>query len=339
MVILLTILKVIGIALLCVLGLLILAILAVLFVPVRYQIKFDFDREESRYNADVSITWFLHILKAYLTYSSSDSGGIDYGAKLFGRKVYPKDSEDEAIEESEIEDYSIQVNNEAEPVSSEMPKKEENSEVKAYVSESTDSIETEKEEKPERNIEDGLYANAADGEPYIEDDLESDTFEKTETLFEKIICRVRLIIEKISSALDNISHTISSLCDKIKNVYEKAEYYKSLWERPSTQRAYEHIKKELGWLLIKIKPKKILIDVCCGQEDPADTGKVYGLYCSFSPWIGDSVRFEPDFEKTVLNGNGSIKGNLRIYVLVLIAIRVYRDRDIKKTLKGIRRHG
>ena len=340
MAIVFALLKIIGIILLCLLGLIAAILLIILFVPVRYFLQFNFDREENVYHADFKITWLLRIFKAYIKYDNSS--GVDYGAGILGKKIYP--TEDTYDEEEEDIDLSDEGNYVPDEEILGLPEKQDVSET----SKAEDVSEKKDVADGDAVVEENGETTSHEKESFEREETEragaEDTFNEEQQLekksiFEKIVEKIKFFKNKIYSMLNNISHTIKSLCDKIKNAYGKAEYYKDLWELRSTQRAVEHIKSELGWLLRKLKPKRTLINICWGQEDPADTGKAYGFYCSFSPWIGDAVYFHPDFENVVLNGDGKVKGNIRIYVLALIALRVYRDRDIKKLLKGIRGHG
>lgn len=65
--ILLTVLKIIGIAMLVILGLLLLLLLLVLFVPVRYRAKGDC--HNNGFTADIRVTWLMHMASFKAEYS------------------------------------------------------------------------------------------------------------------------------------------------------------------------------------------------------------------------------------------------------------------------------
>ena len=71
----LTILKIIGIILLVILAILLLLLLAVLFVPLRYRVH---GRKETKKEpeADGTMTWLLHLLRADLTYRDREGVAV-----------------------------------------------------------------------------------------------------------------------------------------------------------------------------------------------------------------------------------------------------------------------
>ena len=82
--ILLTVLKIIGIAVLIILGLILLILLMVLFVPVRYNGKGSY--HDSSFVAGLRASWLLHLISASGTYQKEQSFHIRI--RLFGFTIY-----------------------------------------------------------------------------------------------------------------------------------------------------------------------------------------------------------------------------------------------------------
>ena len=67
-----------------------------------------------------------------------------------------------------------------------------------------------------------------------------------------------------------------------------------------------------------------------GFEDPATTGKVLGATSIFYGIYGDKLELEPDFDKTVLYGKYKFKGRIRMCSLLIVALKLYRNKWIKE---------
>ncbi len=84
--ILLLILKVLGWTVAGILALVILILLIVLFVPIRYRVKAAGRKPDI--TAQGKVTWLLHIVSVAVSFDPENK--LDYGARIFGIKVFPK---------------------------------------------------------------------------------------------------------------------------------------------------------------------------------------------------------------------------------------------------------
>lgn len=70
-------------------------------------------------------------------------------------------------------------------------------------------------------------------------------------------------------------------------------------------------------------PRKLKGKIRFGTSDPCTTGQILGVVGAGYGLLGRGVQITPDFENTVLEGNLELKGRIQIFVLLLIAKRVF----------------
>ena len=87
--------------------------------------------------------------------------------------------------------------------------------------------------------------------------------------------------------------------------------------------------KEFLYLRDKIRPRKILGYIHFGFDDPAVTGICMGAASVLYSWYPEKFELRPDFDRQVLEGEIFFRGKLRLYVLVMIGLRIWFNRDIR----------
>ena len=88
--------------------------------------------------------------------------------------------------------------------------------------------------------------------------------------------------------------------------------------------------KMLKKLIKVIRPKKYRINARLGFEDPATMGKVLAYISIFYGMSGVDLSLEPVFGENIKEGSIFLKGNIRIFSVLVIALRVYRNEQFKK---------
>ena len=142
-------------------------------------------------------------------------------------------------------------------------------------------------------------------------------------------------MEKIKQIIEKVKCTIRSICDRIKNIKAEYDFYKGLWDKPQGQAAVKHVFRELWYLLKKIKPKKIEGDVVLGTGDPASTGQAIGAVAALYGFLPEKLQITPDFEEKRYEGTLHVKGKLRLIHVVIIAIRLIIDKNVRYIIKKI----
>ena len=90
------------------------------------------------------------------------------------------------------------------------------------------------------------------------------------------------------------------------------------------------IRDRLKTLIKVIRPKKYRINARLGFEDPATMGKVLAYISIFYGMSGVDLSLEPVFGENIEEGSIFLKGNIRIFSVLVIALRVYRNEQFKK---------
>lgn len=104
----------------------------------------------------------------------------------------------------------------------------------------------------------------------------------------------------------------------------------------NNKRSFRFLKKQLFYLLKKIRPRKIKADIIFGLGDPALTGQALGAIAVLMGIIGTGFAIQPDFENQIIQGDIEIRGRLFIFTLVLIALRIYRNKGLRRSYKKLK---
>lgn len=291
--IILSILKIIGITLLCILGLILLVLIVVLFVPIRYKVTAD-----SNINENVK-DYHVKAKVSWLLYL------------VHGKYEYPGE-----------DGFVLKVG----PFTVYGKKKEEKKEKKKNKKEKTVEVAT--EEKRENLISDEVPKQKATGgdnileetlEEVLEDEKEKK--QKRKTLKEKIL------------------YTRQKICDKINEIRQKIQYifknikkYIGILQSEEFKESFALCKGSLVRLFCMIKPRKVKIKATAGLGSPDKTGYMCAAIGVISPFFKKQIQVIPDFENFVIEGNAVVKGRIYLFVVLIIAIKLFFDKNIRKVM-------
>lgn len=323
--IILLILKIIGIVLLSIVGILLLALICVFFVPVRYRIRVI--REEGEGNppvtAYVKITWLLHLLNVLIRYPHK----VIVRARILiftlfrlpekEKKAHREKKGRKAVKDTDVKS-DANVNTQ-----------ESENKTELTVPEIQEDVATPVVPDPYEAFG-GVDEDVSDNE----EEAEGDYGEKP-----SIFAKIKHIFKKIKEFFQNIRYTIRKFCDKIKTVLNNIQYYREVLESEPFSRSIELCKGELAWMFKKIKPDKLEADLVVGMGDPASTGEILAVCGMLYPFIGPNIRVVGDFEseKTHIEGRLYIRGKVRVFTFIRIAIRIYFNRNIKQLIKLLKK--
>lgn len=312
--VILTILKILGIILLVLLGLLLVIVFSVLFVPVRYRLEGEKSSPGwSEANGKVKVSWLLHLIHLRIQYREKE---LDWECYLFGvplkkagaavREWKKKRRKKKIQEQKERRKKAVQQKNE--------PKKRTAAKKKG-------------QEKP-LQIEEKTEIKTAERKQQEKEKV-SDKLSRFWNRCKKIVGSILGFPGKLKKKLTNIRLTFRGFCDKIKR-------WRTLWNEESTQAAL-HFLTEKGRKLIRhVLPRKIRGSITFGCEDPALTGQILGAVAIAYPLYGKGVAVYPRFEEKILEGQLQMKGRIVAACLLWQAWKIYRNPDVRKTLKKIR---
>lgn len=120
--------------------------------------------------------------------------------------------------------------------------------------------------------------------------------------------------------ISKIKYTIQAIYDKIKVL--------GVFGEEETKELISHICFRIGKIWKNIRPRHIRAQILFGTGAPDTTGYLFAIYGMLSPNLGPTVSVTPDFTQTVFEGEGSLKGHVTVFVLLIQAIKVLLDKRL-----------
>lgn len=306
--VLLLILKITGIVIACILGLVILVVTAVLFVPVRYRVNADY---HGRFKAHAKVSW-LGILRLLVSYDEE----LDIKAKALFITVYNNNDE----------------NSKASEHKKAKKKKEKKPEENIFSASDKETEKfAEKEEKPQIKMAEAVNETKEDVQAVketVSEDESGDTQKKS--FFDKVKDKCFVIYTKIKEIIKLIKDTVKKVSGAADRLKEKVSKAKEFVTDEDNKALFHFLVEQLKALIKVIRPKKYRINARIGFEDPATMGKVLAYVSIFYGMSGVDLSLEPVFGENVKEGSIFLKGNICIFSVLLIALRVYRNEQFKK---------
>lgn len=306
--VLLLILKITGIVIACILGLVILVVTAVLFVPVRYKVNADY---HDRFKAQAKVSW-LGILRLMISYDEE----LDIKAKAFFITVYNNNDENSKVSEQK-----------------KAKKKKEKKPEENIFSASDKDVEklTEKEEKPQIKMAEAVNETKEDVQNVKEAVSEDESGNiQNRSFFNKVKDKCFVIYTKIKEIIKLIRDTVKKISGAADRLKEKVSKAKEFVTDEDNKALFHFLVEQLKALIKVIRPKKYRINARIGFEDPATMGKVLAYVSILYGMSGVDFSLEPVFGENVKEGSIFLKGNICIFSVLVIALRVYRNEQFKK---------
>lgn len=352
------ILKILGITLLVILLIVLLLLAALLFCAFKYEVEAAGDKDGPQADATVRVRWLFRIVSfRYIFKLTPDGSGNENGyiLKVFGipvKKAITKAGEKKDEEASETEkpkDDSAGKDETSESAKEDGKPKEEKPKEEAVTAEETsvsvkpDEPDGKPEEvagKPEEKAEEAeAKPEETDGKPAETDETAEASEEESDSPYIDGPDKPKKKLgEKIGELKDKITGKVSGLIDSLHALLILLQKKKGLLaayiKKKSTKKAIKTAWVTLVWVLKHICPKKYRGSLTFGLKDPALTGEICA---AISPWyilIADKVTLTPAFEgKLVASGDIYLKGRIRLWGFVVRAIKLYRDKNIRKVIK------
>lgn len=305
----------------------------ILFVPVRYRAKGE--RGEKLFFYFIG-SWLFHILHVSVRYDGENPiiklriAGIpvfDNTREKKEKRKRTNKSKEEELEENTVETEELVHSLEITPQNEET----------VHTFEIKQKDDTISEMNPEKQEE------ASHQTEMIEEKLNGNENSEEKGFFGKITNKVKQILLFIKKTyfrtlelISNIQETIKKIIDICKLILKKISTVKVFISQAENKEGFTTVFGAGIEILKKIGPAKIKGKLYFGTGDPCSTGQILAalgaLYGMNIFNIGDSIIIEPDFEKAVLEGELFIKGRFRLVSLLIIGIKMLRDKKFK-TLK------
>lgn len=341
--IILLILKIAGIVLLSLLGILILLVLMVLFVPVRYNISADY---HSRLTANIKISWLLNVLRLKASYANDlsvkayamffkifdnnsdkekkqknkegnkyidDMYGADSSQETAGQ--YAAGRQNETSGAGNSQDTAVQV----EALEAEKASRSSSKERLEEIHKKADIKQHIESRSNNQHNEDDKHNRQSVSQPH-----------KKKDLIGRLKAALNSVKDKLISIKSKFKKLLKAIVDKKRSAWQKINDLKVIINDEENKELVRLIKKELKELIREITPVKYDVNVRYGCEEPYMTGRILGVIAVIYGITGVQFNITPEFEQKVLEGDIYMKGRVRIYRLLLIALRIYKNNRFRK---------
>lgn len=351
--IILLILKIIGIIILVILGLLLLILLTVLLVPVRYRANVSHGEV---LDADARISWLLHIVGARISYVE---GKLHIRLRILWiilydnllpkkekvkkkrekvsvkkKKARTKVSRKEVIKtvkngkvKQRITENSIST----EKLSIKDKKQESKLEIKKEITDkpSVTKVEVKVEDKDNTVTKKDIIIGIPEGNHSTET-RDSQETEDNNSLFEKIINKIKNIKLKILALFRGIKSKIIKWFESFANMKQKVNLILEFVRDEYNKEGFSIVFTSLKKLLKHILPTKLRSRLVFGTGDPCSTGQALGVISILYSFYGDKIVVIPDFEKKRFEGEHYARGRIRLVTVLIIVIKLILDKRFKQ---------
>ena len=306
--VLLLILKITGIVIACILGLVIIVVAAVLFVPVRYKADADY---HGKFKAHAKLSW-LGILRVLVSYDEE----LAIKAKALFITIYSNNQKKEKTSKHRTS----------------KKKKTKHSEENIFsVNDDEAKKLTENEKKPQIKMAEAVNETKEDVQNVKEAVSEDESGNiQNRSFFNKVKDKCFVIYTKIKEIINLVKDTVKKVSGAADKLKEKVKKAKEFVTDEDNKALFHFFVEQLKTLIKVIRPKKYRINARLGFEDPATMGKVLAYISIFYGMSGVDLSLEPVFGENIKEGSIFLKGNIRIFSVLVIALRVYRNEQFKK---------
>lgn len=291
--VILLILKIIGILLASVIGLLLLVIAVLLFVPVRYRLQ---GHKTEDYAVEAKVSWLLHLVRARIEYTSESK--LFYEVRILWFLFLSSDEAWNAAKEEKQKRNAEEKTKKPKEITP-LPKKQTVSKENNFSAE----------------------------EPADTSQPETETEKKN--WFEKILEKIRTILQTVREKCRAIKKTIEAL-------WKKADTVVAFLKDETNKAAFRTSWTTLVQILKHLGPTKIRGYLAFGMEDPATTGYILAVLGIFYGKYGKSFSIRPNFEEKQLESEIKAKGRIRMSRLLYLVWKLWRNKEFKGLLDNIK---
>lgn len=145
---------------------------------------------------------------------------------------------------------------------------------------------------------------------------------------------------KIKSFMKKIKHFFIGIQKRLISFKDFVTKLKEIVTDTKNQYAVRRLWEELLYLLKHFGFRKIHTELTFALADPALTGQVLGVLCMMPFLYQYDFHISPDFESEsyYIRGSYDVKGRIQLIFLLVTAIRLLADKDIRSFLKKLLDH-
>lgn len=364
--ILLMILKIIGIILLAIIGIALLIVILILFVPIRYRIQ---AHRYDDTMAKVNVSWLLSAIRFTLKYNGAEVDtkirilGFD-GSKFINgdtkqkqediidytneeekteAKMEPKACDTDALDENKSDNVSNNTNgidksddtNKDNGIDTEDRTNTDNA-IGTEDSTNTDNdIDAEDGTNKDNDIDTEDGTNTDNGID-TEDSTNQSDISSSKEQKKKNTRKPKNIFSRLVFKAKKIYHKFKTWCKKLMNMLKKADDIKTkllalaeFIDSREFKDNFAFAKVQLGRLFKHIMPLKHRIKLEFGTGSPDTTGEILGALAVVMALTGMNIQVMPDFDNAIFRGEIYMKGRIRLFNILIIALKVYFNKELR----------
>ena len=184
------------------------------------------------------------------------------------------------------------------------------------------------------DIEDGTNKdNGIDTEDSInQSDISSSKEQK-----KKNTRKPKNIFSRLVFKAKKIYHKFKTWCKKLMNMLKKADDIKTkllalaeFIDSREFKDNFAFAKVQLGRLFKHIMPLKHRIKLEFGTGSPDTTGEILGALAVVMALTGMNIQVMPDFDNVIFRGEIYMKGRIRLFNILIIALKVYFNKELRR---------
>lgn len=154
--------------------------------------------------------------------------------------------------------------------------------------------------------------------------------------FKNISSKIKRLWDKLKAVFAGIKEKFKNIRLGFSEIYKKYELIRLFFQDENNKLGLRYGFDSIKGILRHIRPRKVRAYVEFGTGDPCSTGQILGVAAAFMGIYKDSVQIIPDFNEKVLKGNFYCRGRIQSVFLLIIGIKVIRNRDIKALINNFK---
>lgn len=156
--------------------------------------------------------------------------------------------------------------------------------------------------------------------------------QKVQGIFRRLWDRICALCQKLLSSIRFFGDKLEAVQEKIGQAQERWERLQAFLQDPANHRSARLIGRQAKKILRHLSPRKGSAQVTFGLEDPCQMGQVLSVAAFLYPFTHAILTLTPVFDEKILEGEGWIKGHIRIGVLLGHVLRLFSDKNIRQRL-------
>lgn len=153
---------------------------------------------------------------------------------------------------------------------------------------------------------------------------------KTPGIIARLKKRIYSLTDKVKSIIKKTKRKIRAVIRSKDKLKKKIDDIKMIINDEANKEMVRLLYSQLKALFKEIMPVKYKINIHYGCDDPYRTGQLLMYISVFYGLSGINMNITPDFNEKILEGDIYIKGRVRIYRLLMIVFRVYRNKRFRE---------